>query len=84
MLDAELFFVLLHELLGVVRSVERLAVGVLAGAGVVAADDEVRAAVVLADDRVPDRFARAAHPHRQRQERQLGRAAADSLSMSNW
>ena len=72
-LHAELFFVLLHELLSIVRAVERLAGVVLAGAGVVAADDEVRAAVVLADDRVPDRFARAAHPHRQRQQREVGR-----------
>ena len=64
---------LLQELLGIVRAVERLAALVLAGAGVVAADDEVRAAVVLADDRVPDGFARAAHSHRERQEREHGR-----------
>ena len=72
-LHAELFLVLLHELLGIVRAVERLAALVLAGAGVIAADDEVRAAVVLADDRVPDRFARPAHPHRQRQQREVRR-----------
>ena len=69
-LHAELFLVLLQQLLGIVRAVERLAARVLAGAGVVAADDQVRAAVVLADDRVPDRLARPAHPHRQRQQRQ--------------
>ena len=36
----------------------------------VAADDEVRAAVVLADDRVPQRLARTAHAHRQVQQAQ--------------
>ena len=72
-LHAELFLVLLHQLLGIVRTVERLAGRVLAGAGVVAADDEVRAAVVAADDRVPDRLARPAHPHRQRQQREVRR-----------
>ena len=70
MADVELFLVLLHELLRVVRAVERLAVAVVAGAGVIAADDEVRAAVVLADDRVPHGFARAAHAHRERQQAQ--------------
>ena len=69
-LHAELFFVLLHELLSVVRAVERLAGLVLAGAGVIAANDEMRAAVILANDRVPDGFAWAAHPHGQRQERE--------------
>ena len=41
-----------QQLLGVVRAVERLALRVVARTGVVAADDEVGAAVVLADDRV--------------------------------
>ena len=40
---------------------------VAADAGVVAADDEVRAAVVLAADRVPDRLARAGVAHRRRE-----------------
>ena len=40
---------------------------VVADAGVVAADDEVRAAVVLAADRVPDRLARAGVAHRGRE-----------------
>src|SRR5690349_7343144 len=40
---------------------------VVADAGVVAADDEVRAAVVLAADRVPDRLARAGVAHRRRE-----------------
>ena len=38
----------------------------------VAADDQVGAAVVLADDRVPDRLARAGHAHRQRQQAERG------------
>ena len=61
---------LLHELLRVVRAVERLAVAVVAGTRVVTADDEMRAAVVLADDRVPDGLARTAHAHRERQQAQ--------------
>jgi len=40
---------------------------VVADAGVVAADDEVRAAVVLAADRVPDRLARPGVAHRGRE-----------------
>jgi hypothetical protein len=39
---------------------------------VVATDDEVRAAVVLADDRVPHGLAGPAHPHRQVEQRQRG------------
>ena len=62
-----------EQLLGVVGAVERLALRVVAGAGMVAADDEVGAAVVLADERVPDRLARAAHAHRERQQRELDR-----------
>ena len=59
--DAELFLVLLQELLGVVRTVKRRAARIAPRAGVVAADDQVRAAVVLTDDRVPHRL-RAVHP----------------------
>ena len=40
----------------------------------VAADDQVRAPVVLADDRVPDRLSRPGHAHRERQERKTRRA----------
>ena len=68
--DADLVCVPAEHFLGLVRAIERSAVAVLARAGVVAADDEVRAPVVLADDRVPYGFARAAHPHRQRQQGQ--------------
>ncbi len=70
---ADVGFVLLEELLGVVRTVEGLAVGVVARSGMVAADDEMRAAVVLADDAVPDRLARSAHAHGKGKHGQLHR-----------
>jgi hypothetical protein len=66
--------VTLEDFLRFVGAVERLAVGVFARSGVVAANDEVRAAIVLADQRVPDRFTRAAHAHGQRQQRKLLRS----------
>ena len=62
-LHAHFRFVLLEEFLGVVGAVEGLAVRVFSRSGMVAADDEVGAAVVLANQAVPDRFARAAHAH---------------------
>lgn len=61
--DAQLVFVLFDGVLGVVGPVEFFAFAVLAWAGVVAADDEVRCAIVLADDGMPDGFAGAAHSH---------------------
>ncbi len=63
-----------HRLLGGVGRIERLAGAILAGTGVVAADDEVGAAVVPADDRVQQDLARAGHPHGQRQEAEDDRA----------
>ena len=68
--DVELGLELLHEPLRVVRTIERLAVASRPGASVIAANDEVRAAIVLADDRVPDGLARSAHSHRERQQAQ--------------
>ncbi len=62
--DPDLVLVLLDQLLGVVRSIEGLP-GPVSRTRVVAADDEVRAAVVLADDRVPERLARPGHAHRE-------------------
>ena len=73
-LNAELGTVALNGVLGVVGSVEVDALGVLAGAGVVAADDEVGGAVVLADDGVPDGLAGASHTHGERQQGQYGHA----------
>ncbi len=70
--DAELGGVGGQQLLGVVGTVERLAVGVVARPGVVAAHDQVGAAVVLADDGVPHRLAGPSHAHGQGQQRQHG------------
>ena len=61
-------------MLCVVGPVEVLPRAVFAGAGVVAPDDEVRRAVVLADDGVPDCFSRAAHAHGEREEAEDGHA----------
>ena len=81
--DAELGLEPAQHVLGVIRAVEVLAVAVLAGRGVVAADDEVAAAEVLADDGVPHRLARAGHAHGERQQAQrrglLGIALDDQL-----
>ena len=55
---------LVEDELRVVRAV------VVADSGVVPADDEVRAAVVLAADRVPDRLARPGVAHRCRERRE--------------
>ena len=67
-LDPEFVSVLLDGELGVVGAVDFLALPVLARAGVVTADDEVRGTVILADDGVPDGFAWAAHAHGQGKE----------------
>ena len=61
----------LKNLLRLVGAIERLAVGIFAGTGVIAAHDEVRAAMVLADDRMPNGLARSAHAHGERQQGKL-------------
>ena len=66
--DANFVAVLLEQLAGGGGIVERLALGVLAGTGVVASHDEVVAAKIPADDGVPDGFPRAGHAHGQRQQ----------------
>ena len=73
--DADLRFVFGEELLCFVGSVEGFAVGILARAGVVAPDDEVGAAVVLANEGVPDGFARSTHAHGKGDQGELGGAA---------
>jgi hypothetical protein len=45
------------------RLVEGNAFGVIARAGVIAPDNEVRCAVVLADDCMPERFTGTGHAH---------------------
>jgi hypothetical protein len=62
-LDADLGRVGLEQLLRVVGAVEVLSLAVLPRPRVVAAHDHVGAAVVAADDAVPDGLARARHPH---------------------
>lgn len=81
-LDAELLAVLLHEDLRIIRAVVVLAVLVLAGAGVVTADDEVRGAVVLADDGVPQSLTGTAHSHGQRQQGESSHAVGVSGQQS--
>ena len=61
--DAEFLSILFYRVLCVIRSVEILPSTVLAGAGVIAADDEVGCTVVFADDGVPDCFSGSAHAH---------------------
>ena len=61
-----------EQLLRVVRPVKRIAVFVVARTGVIATDDKMRAAVVLANDGVPQRFARTTHAHGKVQQAQLG------------
>jgi len=68
---ADIGFVLFENFLRFVRTIERLAVRILAGAGVIAADDEVGAAVVFPDERVPDGLAWSAHAHGEREQRKL-------------
>ena len=54
---------LTEQILRIVRTVKILTLGVLAGASVIAADDEMRAAVVLADQPMPHGLARPGHAH---------------------
>ena len=69
--DSEIALVLPRELLGGVTRVEGVGVGRarVRGTGMIALHDEVGASVVAADDRVPQRFARAGSAHRERQQR---------------
>ena len=73
-LNAELVTVLLDGVLGIVRAVEVDTLAVLAGTGVVTADDEVGRTVVLADDSVPDGLAGTAHAHGKGEETEDGHA----------
>ena len=62
-LDAELVFVFLHGVLGVIGAIEVFTRGVFPRAGVVSSDNKVGCAMVLADYGVPDGFSGAAHTH---------------------
>ena len=72
--DADLRLMLRDQFLRVIGTVERLAVAVVARAGMVAADDEMRAAEIAPDERMPQRLARTRHAHGERQQAQPRRA----------
>ena len=55
-------------MLGIIRTIEINTLGVLAGASMVAADDEMCGAVILADDGMPDGFTGTAHAHSEWEE----------------
>lgn len=71
-LNAQLVAVLLNRVLGVVRAVELLTLGVLTGTGVVTANNEVSGTVVLPDNGVPDGLTGTSHTHGQGQEGERG------------
>ena len=62
-LDADFFFVLFEQFLRIVWAVKGNACGVVSGACVVAADDEVGESVVFPDEAVPYGFPWATHAH---------------------
>ena len=64
--DPNLGLVLLEQILGFIGTIKGFTVTVFAGTGVVSPHDEVRAAMILTDECVPNGFPRPAHPHRQR------------------
>ena len=70
--DAHFLLMLAEQVLRIIGAVEIFARRVGAGSGVVAANDEMGAAIVGADQTVPHGLARASHTHRQRQERHRG------------
>src|SRR6185436_5568066 len=66
-LNTDLITVLREELLRVIWSIEGTVLGVAAGAGVIAPDDEVIGSEVAADEGVPQCLTRSGHTHCQRQ-----------------
>jgi hypothetical protein len=73
-LDAELVLVLLDGVLGIVRAVEVLTLGVGTRTSVVTADNEVGGTMVLTDDGVPDGLTGTTHTHSQTEQTQNGHA----------
>lgn len=71
-LDTELLAVLLNHVLGLVWTVDVLAVPVLSGTSVVTTDNEVRGTVVLTDDSVPKGLTRTTHTHGKTKETENG------------
>src|ERR1043166_1387552 len=66
---------LIMSTLAIVWPGGRVARRLAARGGGIATYNEMRAAMIFPNDRVPDRFARSTHPHGQRQQGELGRAA---------
>ena len=70
--DAHFCLMFAEQVLRIIGAVEINTLGVVARPGVIAAYDKVCAAVVFADQPVPNRFARASHAHRKVQQRHRG------------
>ena len=66
--DAHLFLMLAKQILRIIGPVKILTLRVRTGARMIATHDEMRAAVVFADQTVPNRLARASHAHRKVQK----------------
>ncbi len=62
-LDAHFFLMFAEQILRLIGAIEIFASGIGTGAGVVAANDKVGAAVVFADQTVPNSLAGASHTH---------------------
>lgn len=77
-LNTELVLVLLDGILGIVRAIEFLTLGVLSGPGVVTTNNEVGRTVILTDDSVPDSLTRATHAHGKRKQTQNSHAVGVS------
>ena len=70
--NAGLFGILGEHFLGFIGAVEGLAGAVDTRTSMVAADDEMRGAMIAADDGVPDGLTRPTHAHRQGQQAEHG------------
>ena len=71
-LDAELRLERANQVLGIIISVEVLAVSVLTGTSVVTTDDKVGSTVVLTDEGVPQSLTGTSHSHGKREETEGG------------
>src|SRR5262249_43558269 len=66
--DADVLLMFPKDFLRIIGPVKRLAVRVLAWAGMIATDNKMRYPVVLSNEGMPDRFTRSAHAHCERQQ----------------
>ena len=65
-LDADLIGIFSDKFLGVIGAIKGFALGIVAGARMVTPDNQMIAAIVAPDNRVPECFARSPHAHGQR------------------